>query len=414
MKITVMGLGYIGLPTAITLAEAGFEVCGFDVNKKTIETLQGGHIHIVEPGLQEAFEKAVAHGHLHFSDTLGKSDVFYISVPTPFYKDETGSHKADLKFVESAGRMAGKVLEAPNLVILESTVPPHTSEMLARVLSEESGIPMEKIHVAHCPERVIPGNMMYELKNNDRIVGARTPEAAEMAASIYEKVLDRGVVHKTDDLTAEMCKLTENTFRDVNIAYANELSVICDKMGIDVFELIKLANCHPRVNILQPGPGVGGHCIAVDPWFIVAQNPQQARLIRTAREVNDHKPEWVIEQVKAQVADCLNATNKRASELTIACFGLAFKPNIDDLRESPAMEIAAQIARWHSGTTQVVEPNIHALPKKLDGLCTLATLEAALASAEVLVMLVDHNQFKAVSGDSVTQAFIVDTKGVWR
>ena len=414
MKITVMGLGYIGLPTAITLAEAGFEVCGFDVNKKTIETLQGGHIHIVEPGLQEAFEKAVAHGHLHFSEELGKSDVFYISVPTPFFKDENGSHKADLRFVESAGRMAGKVLEAPNLVILESTVPPHTSEMLARVLSEESGIPMEKIHVAHCPERVIPGNMMYELKNNDRIVGARTPEAAEMAASIYEKVLEKGVVHKTDDLTAEMCKLTENTFRDVNIAYANELSVICDKMGIDVFELIKLANCHPRVNILTPGVGVGGHCIAVDPWFIVAQNPQQARLIRTAREVNDHKPEWVIEQVKAQVADCLNATNKRASELTIACFGLAFKPNIDDLRESPAMEIAAQIARWHSGTTQVVEPNIHALPKKLDGLCTLATLEAALASADVLVMLVDHNEFKAVSGDSVTQAYIIDTKGVWR
>ncbi len=184
--------------------------------------------------------------------------------------------------------------------------------------------------------------------------------------------------------------------------------------GINVWELIRLANRHPRVNILQPGPGVGGHCIAVDPWFIVAQNPQQARLIRTAREVNDHKPEWVIEQVKAQVADCLNATNKRASELTIACFGLAFKPNIDDLRESPAMEIAAQIARWHSGTTQVVEPNIHALPKKLDGLCTLAPLEAALASADVLVMLVDHNQFKAVSGDSVTQAFIVDTKGVWR
>ena len=284
MKITVMGLGYIGLPTAITLAEAGFEVCGFDVNKKTIETLQGGHIHIVEPGLQEAFEKAVAHGHLHFSDTLGKSDVFYISVPTPFYKDETGSHKADLKFVESAGRMAGKVLEAPNLVILESTVPPHTSEMLARVLSEESGIPMEKIHVAHCPERVIPGNMMYELKNNDRIVGARTPEAAEMAASIYEKVLDKGVVHKTDDLTAEMCKLTENTFRDVNIAYANELSVICDKMGIDVFELIKLANCHPRVNILTPGVGVGGHCIAVDPWFIYEQFPAEAKVILAARE----------------------------------------------------------------------------------------------------------------------------------
>lgn len=182
----------------------------------------------------------------------------------------------------------------------------------------------------------------------------------------------------TNSRTAEMCKLTENSFRDVNIAFANELSLICADQGINVWELIRLANRHPRVNILQPGPGVGGHCIAVDPWFIVAQNPQQARLIRTAREVNDHKPEWVIEQVKAQVADCLNATNKRASELTIACFGLAFKPNIDDLRESPAMEIAAQIARWHSGTTQVVEPNIHALPKKLDGLCTLAPLEAAL------------------------------------
>ena len=414
MKITVMGLGYIGLPTAITLAEAGFEVCGFDVNKKTIETLQGGHIHIVEPGLQEAFEKAVAHGHLHFSDTLGKSDVFYISVPTPFYKDETGSHRADLKFVESAGRMAGKVLEAPNLVILESTVPPHTSEMLARVLSEESGIPMEKIHVAHCPERVIPGNMMYELKNNDRIVGARTPEAAEMAASIYEKVLDKGVVHKTDDLTAEMCKLTENTFRDVNIAYANELSVICDKMGIDVFELIKLANCHPRVNILQPGPGVGGHCIAVDPWFIVAQNPDQARLIRTAREVNDSKPHWVLNQVKTTVADCLADSGKRASELKIACFGLAFKPNIDDLRESPAMEIAEMIAQWHTGETLVVEPNIHELPAKLAGNCTLTALDDALATADVLVLLVDHKEFKATPADAVQQRYIVDTKGVWR
>ena len=310
MKITVMGLGYIGLPTAITLAEAGFEVCGFDVNKKTIETLQGGHIHIVEPGLQEAFEKAVAHGHLHFSDTLGKSDVFYISVPTPFYKDETGSHKADLKFVESAGRMAGKVLEAPNLVILESTVPPHTSEMLARVLSEESGIPMEKIHVAHCPERVIPGNMMYELKNNDRIVGARTPEAAEMAASIYEKVLEKGVVHKTDDLTAEMCKLTENTFRDVNIAYANELSVICDKMGIDVFELI--------------------HCIAVDPWFIYEQFPAEAKVILAARERNENKPHFVADKVVAKM--------KKVTD-TVGVLGLSYKPDVDDLRESPSIEL---------------------------------------------------------------------------
>ena len=311
MKITVMGLGYIGLPTAITLAEAGFEVCGFDVNKKTIETLQGGHIHIVEPGLQEAFEKAVAHGHLHFSEELGKSDVFYISVPTPFFKDENGSHKADL-------------------VILESTVPPHTSEMLARVLSEESGIPMNEIHVAHCPERVIPGNMMYELKNNDRIVGARTPEAAEMAASIYEKVLEKGVVHKTDDLTAEMCKLTENTFRDVNIAYANELSVICDKMGIDVFELIKLANCHPRVNILTPGVGVGGHCIAVDPWFIYEQFPAEAKVILAARERNENKPHFVADKVVAKM--------KKVTD-TVGVLGLSYKPDVDDLRESPSIEL---------------------------------------------------------------------------
>ena len=326
MKITVMGLGYIGLPTAITLAEAGFEVCGFDVNKKTIETLQGGHIHIVEPGLQEAFEKAVAHGHLHFSEELGKSDVFYISVPTPFFKDENGNSYGDW----THRGQAGKVLEPSNLVILESTVPPHTSEMLARVLSEESGIPMNEIHVAHCPERVIPGNMMYELKNNDRIVGARTPEAAEMAASIYEKVLEKGVVHKTDDLTAEMCKLTENTFRDVNIAYANELSVICDKMGIDVFELIKLANCHPRVNILTPGVGVGGHCIAVDPWFIYEQFPAEAKVILAARERNENKPHFVADKVVAKM--------KKVTD-TVGVLGLSYKPDVDDLRESPSIEL---------------------------------------------------------------------------
>ena len=379
MKITVMGLGYIGLPTAITLAEAGFEVCGFDVNKKTIETLQGGHIHIVEPGLQEAFEKAVAHGHLHFSDTLGKSDVFYISVPTPFYKDETGSHRADLKFVESAGRMAGKVLEAPNLVILESTVPPHTSEMLARVLSEESGIPMEKIHVAHCPERVIPGNMMYELKNNDRIVGARTPEAAEMAASIYEKVLDKGVVHKTDDLTAEMCKLTENTFRDVNIAYANELSVICDKMGIDVFELIKLANCHPRVNILTPGVGVGGHCIAVDPWFIHEKFEDITPLIYEARLVNDGKPAWTADRIARDV--------KPGAK--IAVLGMSFKANIDDTRESPSV-LFANILKARGYEVLACEPYIQG---DVAGYHNFSLAEA-MAQCDYAVITLMHNVFK--------------------
>ena len=381
MKITVMGLGYIGLPTAITLAEAGFEVCGFDVNQKTIETLQGGHIHIVEPGLQEAFEKAVAHGHLHFSNELSKSDVFYIAVPTPFYQDETGSHKADLKYVESAGRMAGKVLEAPNLVILESTVPPHTTEMLARVLSEESGIDMDKIHVAHCPERVIPGNMMYELKNNDRIVGARTPEAAEMAASIYEKVLEKGVVHKTDDLTAEMCKLTENTFRDVNIAYANELSVICDKMGIDVFELIKLANCHPRVNILTPGVGVGGHCIAVDPWFIYEQFPAEAKVILAARERNENKPRFVADKVVSSLAKVTD---------TVGVLGLSYKPDVDDLRESPSIELC-HILQGKGVSVIACEP--FAKDSEVQGIPNVS-FEEILRKADYLVITLGHTLFK--------------------
>ena len=295
------------------------------------------------------------------------------------FKDENGSHKADLRFVESAGRMAGKVLEAPNLVILESTVPPHTSEMLARVLSEESGIPMEKIHVAHCPERVIPGNMMYELKNNDRIVGARTPEAAEMAASIYEKVLEKGVVHKTDDLTAEMCKLTENTFRDVNIAYANELSVICDKMGIDVFELIKLANCHPRVNILTPGVGVGGHCIAVDPWFIHEKFEDITPLIYEARLVNDGKPAWTADRIARDV--------KPGAK--IAVLGMSFKANIDDTRESPSV-LFANILRDRGYTVIACEPYIQG---DVAGYHNFSLAEA-MAQCDYAVITLMHNVFK--------------------
>ncbi len=330
-KITVMGLGYIGLPTAITLAGAGYDVHGFDVTQSVIDSLNAGKIHIVEPGLQEAFQQAVDGGNLHFSSQLTPSDVFYIAVPTPFYEDETGTHKADLKYVESAGRMAGKMMQAENLVILESTVPPHTTELLARVLSEESGISMEHIHVAHCPERVIPGNMMYELKNNDRIIGARTPQAAKMAQEIYEQVLVQGVCRVTDDITAEMCKLTENTFRDVNIAYANELSVICDKMGINVFELIQLANCHPRVNILTPGVGVGGHCIAVDPWFIYEQFPQEAKVIHASRLRNENKPRFVAEKVISEL--------KHPDTDTILVLGLSYKQDVDDLRESPSIEL---------------------------------------------------------------------------
>lgn len=381
-KITVMGLGYIGLPTAITLAGAGYEVCGFDVSEKTVETLRAGKIHIVEPGLQEAFDQAVAGGHLHFSSELPPSDVFYIAVPTPFYEDETGAHKADLKYVESAGRMAGKVLQPDNLVILESTVPPRTTELLARVLSEASGLPMDSLHVAHCPERVIPGNMMYELKNNDRIVGARTPEAAQMAKEIYESVLDKGVVRVTDDITAEMCKLTENTFRDVNIAYANELSIICDKMGIDVFELIGLANCHPRVNILTPGVGVGGHCIAVDPWFIYEQFPEEARVIHAARVRNENKPRFVAEKVLSSLRD--------AKQDTVAVLGLSYKPDVDDLRESPSIELC-NILRDKGVHFIACEPfapygEVHGIEN--------VPFEEALAKADYIVVTLGHTLFK--------------------
>lgn len=381
-KITVMGLGYIGLPTAITLAGAGYEVCGFDVTPAVIESLQAGKIHIVEPGLQEAFDKAVQGGHLHFSSELTPSDVFYIAVPTPFYEDETGAHKADLKYVASAGRMAGKVMSKDSLVILESTVPPRTTEMLAKVLSEESGIPVDKVHVAHCPERVIPGNMMYELKNNDRIVGARTPEAAAMAKEIYDSVLEKGVCRVTDDITAEMCKLTENTFRDVNIAYANELSIICDKMGINVFELIRLANCHPRVNILTPGVGVGGHCIAVDPWFIYEQFPEEAKVIHASRLRNENKPRFVAEKIAASLKD--------AKKDTVAVLGLSYKPDVDDLRESPSIELC-NILKDKGIHFVACEP--FAPYGEVKGIPNVS-LEEALQQADYVVITLGHTLFK--------------------
>lgn len=376
-----MGLGYIGLPTAITLAEAGFEVCGFDVSEKTVETLKNGKIHIVEPGLQEAFEAAVQGGHLHFDTVLHASDVFYIAVPTPFYQDDTGAHRADLSYVESAGRMAGKVLTQDNLVILESTVPPHTTQLLARVVSEESGIAMDKLHIAHCPERVIPGNMMYELKNNDRIIGARTEQAAKMATEIYEKVLEKGICRVTDDITAEMCKLTENTFRDVNIAYANELSIIADKMGINVFELIDLANCHPRVNILTPGVGVGGHCIAVDPWFIYEQFPEEAKVIYASRMRNDAKPHFI--------ADKLVGSLEKVTD-TVGVLGLSYKQDVDDMRESPSIELC-HILQKKGVDVLACEPFSN--ESEVEGIPNVSFNEI-LQRADYLVITLGHTIFR--------------------
>lgn len=415
--ISVIGLGYIGLPTAAAFASRQKRVVGVDINQHAVDTINCGEIHIVEPDLDHVVKTAVAGGYLQASTTPVEADAYLIAVPTPF----KGDHEPDMVYVEAAAKSIAPLLKAGALVILESTSAVGATEQMAQWLAEmrpDLTFPQQvgeqaDVNVAYCPERVLPGQVMVELIKNDRVIGGMTSVCSARASELYNIFLE-GECVVTHSRTAEMCKLTENSFRDVNIAFANELSLICADRGISVWELIRLANRHPRVNILQPGPGVGGHCIAVDPWFIVAQNPEQARLIRTAREVNDEKPHWVISQVKAAVADCLTASGKRVSEVKIACFGLAFKPNIDDLRESPAMVIAEQLAQWHSGETLVVEPNIHQLPVKLKGLCSLVGINDALAIADVLVMLVDHQPFKAISGEMITQPYIVDTKGVWR
>lgn len=415
--ISVIGLGYIGLPTAAAFASKKQNVVGIDINQHAVDTINRGAIHIVEPDLDKVVKAAVEGGFLRASKQPVEADAFLIAVPTPF----KGDHEPDMVFVKAAAESIAPVLKKGSLVILESTSPVGSTEQMADWLAElrpDLTFPQQAgeaadINVAYCPERVLPGQVMVELIKNDRVIGGMTPVCSARASELY-KIFLEGECVVTNSRTAEMCKLTENSFRDVNIAFANELSLICAAQGINVWELIRLANRHPRVNILQPGPGVGGHCIAVDPWFIVAQNPEHAQLIRTAREVNDGKPHWVVNQVKAAVADCLAETGKRASEITIACFGLAFKPNIDDLRESPAMEIAEILSTWHSGKTLAVEPNIHQLPKKLTGHCELATIDDALQRADVLVMLVDHHDFKAIPGTQVQQRWIVDTKGVWR
>ena len=381
LTITILGMGYIGLPTAIAFAKAGFTVKGFDVNKKVIETLKAGHIHIVEPSLQEAFEEALKSGRLIPTDKLEKSDVFIISVPTPFKKDHE-EKIADLSYVESASKEVATVLEENNLVILESTVPPMTTKLMTDILERESGILRDKFMSVHCPERVLPGRILYELEHNDRIIGAERKEAGEYTKVIYDAMVKEGTCYITNDITAEMCKLVENTFRDVNIAFANELSVICDKLGIDVFELIKLANKHPRVNILTPGAGVGGHCLAVDPWFIVEKFPKEANVIREARLINDFKPRFIVNKV-----DEILKGNK---DLTVGVLGLAYKPDIDDLRESPAMEIA-EILRDKGYKVVACEPNVES--KEVNGF-ELYSFDKIVEKADYLVLVQGHREFK--------------------
>ncbi|CDH08070.1 UDP-N-acetyl-D-mannosaminuronic acid dehydrogenase [Xenorhabdus bovienii str. oregonense] len=415
--ISVIGLGYIGLPTAAAFASRKKNVIGVDVNQHAVETINRGAIHIVEPDLDKVVKIAVEGGYLKAVTCPQPADAFLIAVPTPF----KGEHEPDMAYVCSAAESIAPVLKKGDLIILESTSPVGATEQMAEWLAAarpELSFPQQAgenadIDIAYCPERVLPGQVMVELIKNDRVVGGMTLKSSRRASELY-KIFLEGECVVTNAKTAEMCKLTENSFRDVNIAFANELSLICAEQGINVWELISLANRHPRVNILQPGPGVGGHCIAVDPWFIVSQNPEQSRLIHTARLVNDGKPLWVVDQVKAAVADCLAESGKRANEIKIACFGLAFKPNIDDLRESPAVHITKMVAQWHVGQTVAVEPNVHELPNSLKESVELIDMQQALNEADVVLMLVDHSQFKAIAGREIKQKWVVDTKGVWR
>lgn len=415
--ISVIGLGYIGLPTAAVFASRKKKVIGVDVNPKAVETINQGNIHIVEPELDMVVHAAVTSGYLRATTVPEPADAFLIAVPTPFKEH----FEPDLTYIESACNAIAPVLKAGDLVILESTSPVGATEQMSAWLAKartdltfpQTHGEASDIRIAHCPERVLPGHVLRELVQNDRVIGGMTPKCSSAAVELYQ-VFVEGECIITNARTAEMCKLTENSFRDTNIAFANELSMICDKLDINVWELIPLANRHPRVNILQPGPGVGGHCIAVDPWFIVSKTPEEARLIRTAREVNDSKPLWVLGKTKLAVADyLLSNPESTAKDVTLACFGLSFKPDIDDLRESPAVAIARHIQDLHPGPVLVVEPNIVELPKSLKGKMQLVDIDKALEEADVVVLLVDHKEFRKIARERVCARHVVDTRGVW-
>lgn len=380
--VCVIGLGYIGLPTAALLAGKGYQVIGVDINPKTVEIINRGQIHIVEPDLDAFVRSAVSSRRLKAQTEPTKADIFMVCVPTPLSEKREGIPQPDISYVESAVRSLASYLRPGNLVILESTSPVGTTAKIADILVE-LGVDASQIHIAYCPERVLPGKIMTELVENDRVVGGLLPSSAEAVSEFY-KTFVHGEVVRTDAPTAEMCKLAENSYRDVNIAYANELSLICADAGINVSKLIALANRHPRVNILTPGVGVGGHCIAVDPWFVVAKDPVNARLIHVARTVNDYKTEWVIRQVVEKITH-LHLSLKRKPK--VACLGLAFKPDIDDLRESPAVMVALQLLNQDCELV-AVEPNIESHEK-----LKLITLDEAIEKSDLLVMLVKHRDF---------------------
>ncbi|MDB4058061.1 UDP-N-acetyl-D-mannosamine dehydrogenase [Candidatus Thioglobus sp.] len=415
MIVSIIGLGYIGLPTAAVLASKDIKVVGVDVSQHVVDTINQGKIHIIEPSLDALVREAVQKNHLKAVINPEKADVFMIAVPTPF----KGNHEPDLSYIRLAAKAIAPVLEKGNLVILESTSPVGATEKMMTWMREERldlSFPefgnnnfIADIAVAHCPERVLPGKVVRELIENDRIIGGVTDYCAKQAKDLYKIFVDADCL-LTDCRTAELSKLVENSFRDVNIAFANELSLICDKLGINIWKLIELANHHPRVNILQPGPGVGGHCIAVDPWFIVDSAPDEAKLIRTARLVNDNKPNFVLGKIDKAV----KAIGKNKSDLKIACLGLSFKPDIDDLRESPALSIAGKIGLMGFSELFLVEPNISSIPDKLKGeSISITSADKAIKAADIVVLLVDHTPFKKMDLEVLSGKQIIDTRGIW-
>lgn len=419
LTCVMVGLGYIGLPTAGVMARSGIKVIGVDINERVVKSINLGECPIVEAGLPELLASVVHSGHLKAQTTLARGDVFIVAVPTPF----EGGYKPDLSYVEKAVRSLAPVIEKGNLVIIESTIPVGATEQVGRWLEQacpdltfsRRGAKADEVAdvlIAHCPERILPGQMLFELVQNDRLIGGVCPTSAKRARAFYQRFV-KGECVVTDARTAELCKLTENAFRDVNIAFANELSVICEDFDVNVWELIPLANRHPRVNILRPGPGVGGHCIAVDPWFIVSQLGDKTRLIREARWINSSRPRLIVRNILDELS--------RSKLNSIACFGLSYKADIDDFRESPAVEVVQLLAKelflqYPSVSVKVVEPHIAELPGVLqrhDGDVSLVTLDEGL-NADLLVMLVDHKMFRDLPQKQLAGKRIIDTRGVWR
>lgn len=407
--VSVIGLGYIGLPTAALLASRGVKVHGVDTQKSVVDTISQGEIHIAEPDLDGLVQKVVSSGKLNTSLKVRAADAFIIAVPTPL----TADMKPDISYVEEATRSIAPVLKKGDLVIIESTIPVGTTEKISALLAElrsdlsfpQSDSAQTDVNIAYCPERVLPGQILTELIQNDRCIGGLTSACARRASTLYACFV-RGQCLETGARTAELVKLTENAFRDVNIAFANEMSMICDELKVDVWEMIALANLHPRVNILRPGPGVGGHCISVDPWFIVNSAPQQARLIKTARKINHTKPDYVLHRIEEAI--------RVDEKFSVACLGLSFKPNVDDLRNSPALDIVRNLAEKYGERIIAVEPFINEPPNclKMTGARFMDAL-SAIDQSEIVVLLVDHRQFGIIDASQLKSKTIIDTRGLW-